>query len=196
MNIIRFMAAMVAVGFCTASADACNRCGLLGNRCVFHKQAIVQQVVTPQVYYGAPQISYFVGQEVRIDAAIQQALRTDPDYQAFQKFRQWQAMTQPNTSQGANGAGLHPGAGAERATEAPAPLSTTLAAKCAACHSGATPKAGLIIDGTTPLTCEQALHAMRKITSGEMPPKVPLSPDEAGAAFSELLELSKPEGDE
>ena len=178
MNIIRFMAAMVAVGFCTASADACNRCGL--RKCAFVKQAVV---VHPQVYYGAPQVSYFVGQEVRVEALVQQALRTNPDYEAFQKFRQWQSLTN----------GTAPPAGQVSNSEPSSEPAPILAAKCAQCHSGATPKAGLVIDGQTPLTAEQAIHAMREITAGEMPPKSPLSPDEAGAAFSELLDLSRPQ---
>lgn len=187
---LRYLIAILAVSFFTTSADACNRCGLLGNRCVFHKQAVVQQVITPQVYYGAPQVSYFVGQEVRVEALVQQALRTDPDYQAFQQFRQWQALT----DQGATAPPAPAGQVSKSdSNPAPAPL---LAARCASCHGGATPKAGLIIDGTAPLTAEQAIHAMRKITAGEMPPKSPLSPEEAGAAFTELLELIKPDGDE
>lgn len=188
---LRYLIALIAVSFfatLAAPADACNRCGLFGNRCV-HQKAVVQQVITPQVYYGAPQVSYFVGQNVRIEALVQQALRTDPDYEAFQKFRQWQAMTQDATGT-APPAGQVNNAGE---TPAPAPL---LSARCAQCHSGATPKAGLIIDGQTPLTSEQAIHAMRRITAGEMPPKGALSPEEAGAAFTELLELSKPEGEE
>lgn len=186
MNALRFLVAMAIISiFPPPSADACTRCGL--RKCAFVKQAVV---VHPQVYYGAPQISYFVGQEVRVEALVQQALRTDPDYEAFQKFRQWQAMTEQGLAGTAPPAGQVNNAGE---TPAPAPL---LSAKCASCHGGATPKAGLIIDGTAPLTAEQAIYAMRKIASGEMPPKGALSPDEAGAAFSELLELSKPEGDE
>jgi hypothetical protein len=162
---------------------ACNRCGL--RKCAFVKHVAVQQVV------AYPQVSYFVGAPIRVEALVQQALRTDPDYEAFQKFRQWQSMTDASRVATAPPAGQGTQESSDTSPE-PAPL---LAQSCSKCHSGATPKAGLIIDGHTPLTAEQALHAMRRIQAGEMPPKVLLSPEEAGAAFSELLELSKPEAE-
>lgn len=156
-------------------AKACERCGLFGNRCLVQKVQHAQAIVAQPLVY--PSINYFVGAPVRVEALVTKALEADPQYAEFQKFRQWQALTQ-----------------AQRIAEPERAIATVLKAKCATCHGGATPKKGLLFDGSAPLTAEQAIQAMRMVQAGKMPPpeKAKLSAEEAGDVFSELLDLSKP----
>jgi hypothetical protein len=155
------------------SADACQKCGLLGNKCALRQNVVVQQVVTPQVYYGAPQINYFVGQQVRVEAIVQQALQQDPEFAEFQRFKMWRSLAeQPATKP------------AEPITPA-----SVLLAKCGQCHSGATPKGGITIDGVTAMSCELKLKALRAVADGKMPPKDKLAPEDAGDVLQELIRL-------
>jgi mono/diheme cytochrome c family protein len=166
-----------------SSADACERCGLFGNRCALRKAVVVQQVVAapvvyPQVYYGAPQISYFVGQNVRVEALIQKALQDDPTYAEFQRFRAWKQQLEAT-----------PAAPVFAAESPPAPVPSILTQKCGACHSGDAPKKGLLLDGSAKLTCEQMARAMKRVQDGSMPPKGTLTGEERGDVFQSLLDL-------
>jgi uncharacterized membrane protein len=76
----------------------------------------------------------------------------------------------------------------------PAPQSI-LAQKCAKCHSGATPKGGITLDGTTELLCRQITASIRAVSSDSMPKGGPvLTPEEKGALLEELLSLERKEG--
>lgn len=61
--------------------------------------------------------------------------------------------------------------------------------KCYSCHSGANPKGKLALDKV--LTCEQALRAIKAVTSGKMPKGGPeLTDAEKGAFNAEMLKVS------
>jgi hypothetical protein len=160
---VAFLAAVLVL-LCVVPADA-GHC-----RVAVKQVALVKQVV------AYPQVNYFVGAPVRVESLVQKALRDDPSYAEFQRFRQWQSLQHGSTP-------------LERST-ADVPASGLIAAKCATCHSGATPKGGLLLGGGAPLDAETTLKAMRMIQDGKMPPKGGLTPDEAGGLFGELLELS------
>lgn len=193
MMAIRFLIAMVAISFLSLPADACERCGLFGNRCAFRQvQAVhVQQIVTPQVYLGAPSINYFVGQEVRVEAIVQQALRQDPGYAEYQKFKAWQAGQVLSAQQAQVQPAQQPTDPLNKPAETiPQNIPTALLTqKCGTCHGGDAPKKGLLLDGTAKLTCEQMAKAMKAIQSGTMPPKSKLTPEESGDIFQDLLDL-------
>lgn len=163
-----FACAIVLAFACPALS--CNRCGL--KHCAFKQAAVVQPVIYPQV-------SYFVGQPIRVEAIVQKALREDPQWEQFQQFKQWQAL---------------------RHAEPPAPalVSSLIATKCGSCHSGAKPAKGLVLDGETAVTCEQKVDAMKAVRDGVMPPPskaAALSPEEKGDVLSELLDLPTIGGD-
>lgn len=191
-----FMFVLAVAGFlllalCATPAGACPKCGLFGNKCVVRQQVIAQQLVTPQIYLGAPNISYFVGQEVRVEAIVQKALREDPGYAEYQKFKAWQMGRVPNTE--TISPSISGNSPLNKPTETiPQTIPTSLlTTKCGTCHGGDAPKKGLLLDGTAKLNCEQVLKAMRAIQSGKMPPKVKLTGEEAGEVFHELLDLAE-----
>ena len=131
-----------------------------------HCRIKVRQQFIAQPVYAYPvqaNVFYSVGEAARFEAILDKKLA---------------ALTQPQAA-----ATPQPAAEPE--------IGSVLKAKCAACHSGTTPKGGLLLDGTAPIDCETTLKAMRAVRDGEMPPKKPLGPDDAGVLFSELLDLSK-----
>lgn len=65
-----------------------------------------------------------------------------------------------------------------------------LAQRCAKCHSGANPKAGLVLDGASPLTSSQITACIREVKEDVMPKGGPhLTPEQKGALLEELLSL-------
>lgn len=68
---------------------------------------------------------------------------------------------------------------------------TVLSQACAKCHSGATPKAGVTIDGQTPMECDQILDAIQAVASGSMPKGATLTPEQKGKVLDELLLLRR-----
>lgn len=70
---------------------------------------------------------------------------------------------------------------------------SAIAQHCAKCHSGATPKGGLTLDGVTPLLCSQITASLRQIASDEMPKDHKLPPELKGQIMSELLALERKE---
>lgn len=79
--------------------------------------------------------------------------------------------------------------------QAPAASTSILAQKCAKCHSGATPKGGITLDGATELLCSQITASIRAVSNDSMPKGGPaLSPEEKGALLEELLSLERKEG--
>lgn len=182
---------IIAITLAASTASACPKCGLFGNKCVVRQQVHhVQQVVTPQVYLGAPSINYFVGQEIRVEAIVQQALRQDPGYAEYQKFKAWQA-----------------GQAQQQAAKPEAPMPNTalaeppekfsfVKASCATsgCHSGDAPSKGLLLDGTGKLSSDAMRKAMKRVSNGTMPPVksgITLTPENKGDIFQDLLEMSE-----
>lgn len=141
-----------------------------------HVQHVQQQAVIVQ----PAQVYYFVGQQVRSQALVQHQLRSDPDYAEFLEFKKWKA------AQGNTGAAVD--ANATGSPAAPSPVTTF----CARCHSGAAPKGGFYLDGTSSVSADTITSALRQIASGEMPPDRQLSPQEKGELMQTLLDL---EGD-
>lgn len=70
-----------------------------------------------------------------------------------------------------------------------------LAAKCAECHGLALtePKGSTYIDAGHPLSCEVVVKALKLLKAGKMPkaPKPPLTDQERGQIFDELLSLQQ-----
>lgn len=66
---------------------------------------------------------------------------------------------------------------------------SALAQHCAKCHSGANPKAGVVLDGSTGIACFQITAALRAISTDTMPKDHKLTPDQKGAVMQELLDL-------
>lgn len=64
---------------------------------------------------------------------------------------------------------------------------------CSKCHSGAAPKAGLVLDGVTELACSQITKSLRALASEEMPKDHKISPEVKGAIMQELLDLERKE---
>jgi mono/diheme cytochrome c family protein len=183
---------IIAITLAASTASACPKCGLFGNKCVVRQQSHhVQQVVTPQVYLGAPSINYFVGQEIRVEAIVQQALRQDPGYAEYQKFKAWQAGQALSAQQAQVQPAQQPADPLNKPTETiPQTIPTAmLTQKCGTCHGGDAPKKGLLLDGTAKLTCEQMARAMKRVQDGSMPPKGSLTGEERGDVFQELLDL-------
>ena len=78
----------------------------------------------------------------------------------------------------------------------PAPLppppvdrGNVVAEKCGKCHSGASPKGGVTIDGVTPMPCESVLESLRQIKDDKMPRGGQLTPEEKGLLMEALLGL-------
>lgn len=188
-----FMFVLAVAGFlllalCVTPASACERCGLFGNRCAFRQvQAVhVQQLVAAPVIY--PQVNYFVGAPIRVEAIVQRSLQENPEYAEFQRFRAWkQALERKPTV----GEPLNTPTETIPQTIPQTIPTSLLTTKCGTCHGGDAPKKGLLLDGTAKLNCEQVLKAMKAIQSGAMPPKNKLTPEEAGDVFHELLDLSE-----
>lgn len=67
---------------------------------------------------------------------------------------------------------------------------SVLAQRCSRCHAGAAPKAGIVLDGATPLLCHQITAAIRSVRDDSMPKGgPPLSPEDKGRLLEELLAL-------
>ena len=73
-----------------------------------------------------------------------------------------------------------------------APQRSAISQHCAKCHSGPTPKAGIVYDGATSLACVQVTAALRSIAKEEMPKDHKLTPEQKGAVMQELLDLEQP----
>lgn len=171
-------------GLAASQAAACQKCGLFGNRCAFKQvqAAHVQQLVAAPIVY--PQVNYFVGAPIRVEAIVQRSLQENPEYAEFQRFRAWKQELErkPTVGEPLN----------KPIETIPQTIPTSLlVARCSQCHSGDNPKGGLLLDGTAELTCDQALRAMKMVQAGKMPPKNKLTPEDAGGVFQDLLDLVK-----
>lgn len=151
----------------------------------------VQQVVAPVQHYAAAvtapyayqqQVLYFVGAPLRVESMLEQAKRTDGDYQEFMQFKAWKAGAAASQMQQMT------------ATEPPAePKPQSYVARhCGKCHGTATPKGGYFIDGQSGIQPEAITAALRSIISGEMPKDHQLSREEKNQLLGELLSLEQP----
>lgn len=68
---------------------------------------------------------------------------------------------------------------------------SVIAQHCAKCHSGATPKAGITLDGSTELLCSQITASLRAIAADKMPKDHKIDPAVKGAIMQELLNLER-----
>lgn len=152
----------------------------------------VQQVVAPVQHYAAAvtapytyqqQVLYFVGAPLRVESMLEQAKRTDGDYQEFMQFKAWkagaasklQAMTAPDS------------------VTPPEPTPKSYVAQhCGKCHGTATPKGGYFLDGQSGIQPGSITAALRSIISGEMPKDHQLSREEKNQLLGELLSLEQP----
>lgn len=169
-------------------SEACTRCGSFGNKCRFHHAAVVQQQV---VSYAVPVVAnqyYFVGAPLRTEAIVQKAMQDDPDYAEFQEFKKWKW----NRKQ----AEMHPQKPAPQVPDnnvppqepLPNPATSVLTAKCAECHRGAAPKAGILLDGTALIPCELKERIMKSVLTNKMPKdREPLTGEELGRLVDELF---------
>ncbi len=69
------------------------------------------------------------------------------------------------------------------------PSLANVSGRCGKCHSGETPKHGLILDGSSPLSIAQMVASVRAVDSGKMPPPdsgVVLTQDEQDQLISDL----------
>lgn len=78
----------------------------------------------------------------------------------------------------------------QQLTQPPA-TQTALGQHCAKCHSGATPKAGLVFDGTAPIDPAHITAALRQIRDDKMPKGKSLDPASKGAVMDQLLDLER-----
>ena len=123
--------------------------------------AVAQVVAYPQVYYQA-------GAGIEAEAIAERAaVRALAKFQAIQaqRYQPQQANVPP-----------------------PAPQNI-VAEKCGSCHGGAAPKAGLTLDGVTPIPCASVLESLRQIKDDKMPKGGKLSPEEKGLLMEALLAL-------
>lgn len=166
-------------------AAACIVQSAHGSDCrAFFKQRVVvqQQVVAyAQPYYVqpyyAPLTYYAAGADIQSEAQAEKIARFAVP-KILQQLQKQQAIKQN--------------------VQAPVPqpqqetTSSVLAQKCAKCHSGAAPKKGITIDGSTAMFCDQITRAIRMIRDDKMPKGgPPLTPDEKGQALEELLSLER-----
>lgn len=176
--------AMAAASGCPQPALACHRCGRSASQCIYRAQAIVQPVVAYQ------SVNYFIGAPIRAEAAIAEALRADPAYQEFVRFKAWKDGTHGQPTPAAKPADPLP-----QPTPDPLPAAAEFQAvqtNCAKCHSGATPAGKITIDGVTRLSPADANRAQLAVLEGRMPKKGQLTPEARGEVLADLIFLAKP----
>lgn len=162
----QFVATMIVWASVASAASA--QCGQF-----FRQRVVVQHHAAAVV--AVPQVSYFVGAPVRLEALVQQALRADPQYEEFQKWK----LRAP-----------------QREAIKVEPTYPLLQAKCARCHSGDQPKGGVTLDGTRPVPAEFALTSLRMLRDRKGPDEMAsvlagLKDADLPALMQELLEVSK-----
>lgn len=167
MNRLLFVS-IVAAGLSLCAAATAGDCHhffapVVAKQVVAHHA--VAQVVVP---YVAPQIGYYAGQNIEAEAIAERAA-----VRALAKFQAIQAQRyQPQQA------------------NVPPPVPTNIVAeKCGSCHGGAAPKAGLTLDGVTPVPCASVLESLRQIKDDKMPKGGKLSPEEKGLLMEALLAL-------
>jgi hypothetical protein len=173
-------AALIALAILTiggmAQADTCRQFFRQQSSYYYAAPVVAAQVVYPPAYYQAGQNleqRAIVAKEVR--AAVRDAV---PGIVAELRAAMTQQAAQQSQVQKL--AGLPP--------------QSIMAKHCAKCHSGATPKAGLVFDGLTPVGCDAALDALQAMADGTMPKDHKLPDGAAAGIMEELLKLrSRPQ---
>ena len=163
MNRLLFVSIVAAtLALCAAAtAGDCHHFFAPVVKQVVAHNAVAQVVAFPQVYYQA-------GQAIEAEAIAERAaVRALAKFQAIQaqRYQPQQANVPP-----------------------PAPQNI-VAEKCGKCHGGAAPKAGLTLDGVTPVPCASVLESLRQIKDDKMPKGAPLTPEEKGLLMEALLAL-------
>jgi mono/diheme cytochrome c family protein len=161
-----------------------------GHPCYVQRQAFVAH---HQAYVAPVAINYFVGQPIRAEAIVEKALRDDPDYEAFQRFKQWKQIENGRPAADATqGATLD-----ANLPETPDSSVPILYQHCGGCHSGAAPKAGLLLDGSAYIDCKTLVKCIDEIEAGTMPKAKPnqakpvLTAEQQDAVIAALSRLVK-----
>jgi hypothetical protein len=150
------------------------------------KQVVAYQVPIVQNFY------YGVGAGVQVEAAVQKAIRTDPDFDELQAFKRWkQSLQAPSPDQWKSLATGQPVAGS-------LPDGTPdliIKAKCASCHG---PDDSLTLDGSKYISAAtyQRFSEMA-LTGHDVPAKMKpvlgsLQGDDLTNILVELLKLKEP----
>ncbi len=142
---------------------ACGSLAAARNCHQFFAQPVVVQQAYVQPYYQ-PQVYYAVGQDLQTEALAEKVAAL-----VEKKLALRAALRQ------------------QEAEALPPPANSVLAQTCAKCHSGPSPKAGLVYDGS-PLPCTSITKALRAIASGKMPKGKAIDAQTKGALMEELLE--------
>lgn len=127
---------------------------------------VAQQLVAPVVYYQA-------GRDIEADALAEKVAKL-----AASKLMQQLATMQPAQLTGKQQVAS---AGAFQ--------------KCAQCHSGANPKAGLTLDGSTPVPCQTLWRWLEISMQGKDVPRAmdglvkQMTPEEKGALTDAMLKM-------
>lgn len=132
----------------------------------FQQQAIVAPVI------AQPVVLYQAGRDVELDALaekVAQRLEQRLQLRQQQSTPAQQPLTQANTQ-------------------------SAMVTHCAKCHSGATPKGGIVYDGQTNLTGDQIVEALKSVLDGSMPKDHKLPDESKGPLMEALLSLHKKEG--
>ncbi len=132
----------------------------------FHQQAIVAPVI------AQPVVLYQAGRDVELDALADRIVQRLEQRQSI-KQQQVAPATQPLTQ---------------------ATTQSVMVQHCMKCHSGATPKAGIVYDGVTNLTGDQIVEALKSVLDGSMPKDHKLPDESKGPLMEELLKLQRKEG--
>ena len=171
----KIITAAVGIALVLGCVVACNA----DCRQFFRQQVVYQQ----QAYIAQPVVLYQAGRDVELDALAERLVQrleqrlTQKQSVSRQPIQKNSAVQAPSQSPDA------------QSMESPSAPTLAMAQQCAKCHSGATPKAGMIFDGETALLCSQITKALRAIASDKMPKDHALTPDQKGAVMEELLAL-------
>lgn len=157
---------IVAATLALCAAATAGDCHHFFAQPVVVKQVVAHHAVAQVVAY--PQVFYQAGAGIEAEAIAERAA-----VRALAKFQAIQAQRyQPQQTN----------------VPPPAPMNI-VAEKCGSCHGGAAPKAGLTLDGVTPIPCASVLESLRQIKDDKMPKGGKLSPEEKGLLMEALLAL-------
>lgn len=128
----------------------------------FFAQKYVAPYAQQVVAYAAPLVQYYAGQDIQAEALAEKVARLVDKKLAIRLEQAQQLKQAPQTM---------------------------LSQHCAKCHSGATPKGGVIFDGVTPVSPDLALSALRQIRDSTMPKDHQVDAAVKGQLLEELLSL-------
>lgn len=162
-----FTAGLIVVLLFNVSDAAKHQCGqfFVKQQVVQHHGYIQQQLIQPYVYYQA-------GRDIELDAIAEKLLKR---LELKMQAQQQQVPQQTEQPQQAVEAGV-----------------SVMKQHCGSCHSGATPKGGLVYDGVSQLEAWQITAALRSMRDDSMPKDHALEPADKGSIMNELLNLEPP----